>query len=176
MIDAGPDAPLLIPAADTVLLQLAHPDAERCRAELAAFAELELSPDHVHTFRLGDLGLWNARSAGLDAEQVIDVLDRHSSGPVPHATLTLVADTMARFGRVVLEGGGGGCPLSLRTDTPELLDELRSEPDVAPHLGERTGPDTATVAAERRGPLKQALVARRLPADDRAAVNPGLAL
>ncbi|MEM9613141.1 MAG: DNA repair helicase XPB [Actinomycetota bacterium] len=176
MTGGGPDAPLLIPAADTLLLQLAHPDAERCRAELAAFAELERSPDHVHTFRLTDLGLWNARSAGLDAERVIDVLDRYSAQPVPHATLTLVAETMARFGRVLIEGGGGGETLTVRTDEPELLDELLAIAEVATHLAERTGPDTAAVTAERRGRLKQALAAARLPADDRAAVSPGLAL
>ncbi|MEM9134465.1 MAG: DNA repair helicase XPB [Actinomycetota bacterium] len=176
MTGGGPDAPLLIPAADTLLLQLAHPDAERGRAELAAFAELERSPDHVHTFRLTDLGLWNARSAGLDAERVIDVLDRYSAQPVPHATLTLVAETMARFGRVLIEGGGGGETLTVRTDEPELLDELLAIAEVATHLAERTGPDTAAVTAERRGRLKQALAAARLPADDRAAVSPGLAL
>lgn len=176
MIEGGPDAPLLIPAADTVLLQLAHPEAERCRAELAAFAELERSPDHVHTFRLTDLGLWNARSAGLDAERVIDVLDRYSAAPVPHATLTLVAETMARFGRVVIEGGGGGMDLVVRADSPELLDLLLAAPEVASRLGERTGTDSATLAAADRGRLKQALVGVRLPADDRAAVSPGLAL
>lgn len=176
MSGGGPDAPLLIPAADTLLLQLAHSEAERCRAELAAFAELERSPDHVHTFRLTDLGLWNARSAGLDAERVIDVLDRYSAQPVPHATLTLVAETMARFGRVLIEGGGGGAALTVRTDQPELLAELCAIDDVAAHLGDRTGPDTAAVEVERRGRLKQALVAARFPADDRAAVSPGLAL
>ena len=176
MTGDGPDAPLIIPSADTLLLQLAHPDAERCRAELAAFAELESSPDHIHTFRLSDLGLWNARSAGLDAERVIDVLDRFSAIPVPHATLTLVAETMARFGRVLITGGADGTELSIHADEVALLDELLARPEVAAHLGPRLGPTEATLAPQHRGRLKQALVEARLPADDRAAVSPGLAL
>ncbi|MEM8925208.1 MAG: DNA repair helicase XPB [Actinomycetota bacterium] len=170
------DRPLLLPAADTVLLQLDHAEAEACRAELAAFAELERSPDHVHTFRLTDLGLWNARAAGIDAERVIDVLDRYTAGPVPHATMTLVADAMGRFGRVVIEGGdpaGGG--LVLRTDDPALLDELLAESTVAGVVGPRTGDTTVALCATSRGAVKQALVALRWPADDRAAVSPGLA-
>ena len=61
--------PLLMPAADTLLLRLDHPDADACRAELATFAELESSPEHLHTYRLSDLGLWNARSAGIDPDE-----------------------------------------------------------------------------------------------------------
>ncbi len=179
---AGPGhavgAPLLIPSADVLLLQLAHPEAEACRAELAAFAELERSPDHVHTFHLGDLGLWNARAAGLDAESVIDVLDRWTAGPVPHATLTLVVDVMSRFGRVVIESApepGSPAELVLRADDAALLDELLIEPTVSARVGERLGPDRVALPTAERGRLKQALVALRWPADDRAAVSPGLA-
>ena len=167
------DAPLLLPSADTVLLQLAHPDAEQCRVELAAFAELERSPDHVHTFKLDDLGLWNARAAGLDAERVIDVLDRYSEGPVPHATAVLVADAMARYGQVTIEGGLES-ELVVRVTDPELLDHLLADPALAALVGERTEPTAATLPATNRGRLKQLLVERRWPADDRAAVSPGL--
>ena len=59
--------PLLVTGPDTLLLQVDHPDADACRAELAVFAELERSPEHVHTYRLTDLGLWNAKAAGVDA-------------------------------------------------------------------------------------------------------------
>lgn len=166
--------PLLLPSADTVLLQLTHPDADRCRAELAVFAELERSPDHLHTFRLTDLGLWNARAAGLDAEHVIDVLDRYSSGPVPHATAVAVADSMARFGRVTIEGGSGP-DLALRTDGDSLLDELLTDDAVASLVGRRVEECAVVLPALNRGRLKQVLVDRRWPADDRAAVSPGVA-
>ena len=193
----GP-GPLLVPSADTLLLQLAHPEAEACRAELAAFAELERSPDHLHTFRLTDLGLWNAGAAGLDAERVIDVLDRYSVAPVPHATQVAVSDAMSRFGRVTIEGvpgvkigpalasgeepdigvnpesGSAAAGLVVRTDSPQLLEELISDPTVAGLVTERLGPEVLALPAINRGRLKQALVRLRWPADDLAAVSPGL--
>jgi DNA excision repair protein ERCC-3 len=166
--------PLLVPSTDTLLLQLAHPEAEQCRAELAAFAELEQSPDHVHTYRLTDLGLWNARAAGLDPERVVDVLQRYSAGPVPHVMLRSVAETMDRFGRVVIEGRSPGGDLVVRVDDPALLDDLLDLDQVASLVGQRLDPGTASIRPSDRGRLKQLLVELRWPADDRAGLSPGL--
>lgn len=171
------DGPLLIPAPDTLLLQLGHPQAEACRAELAAFAELERSPDLVHTFRLSDLGLWNARSAGLDPERVLDVIGRYRGSPVPHALESLVVDTMARFGRVTITQDPGhdhDGRLVVVTDTAALLDHLVAHPQVGPLLGERLGSDRAALEPVQRGLLKQALVEARWPPEDRAAISPGM--
>ena len=74
---------------------------------IAPFAELERSPEHVHTYRLTPLGLWNARAAGHDAEQVVDALLRFSRYPVPHALLVDVAETMDRYGRLQLVNAPG---------------------------------------------------------------------
>ncbi len=171
-----------MPAADTLLLQLNHPEAEACRAELAAFAELELSPEHIHTYRLTDLGLWNARSAGLSAAYVVDVLIRYCAGPIPHVVLRSITDAMDRFGRVVIEGGrlrsqaGASEGLLLRVDDPRLLDELLAVEGVANLIGARLDPSSASIEAAKRGRLKQRLVELRWPADDRAALSPGTAL
>jgi DNA excision repair protein ERCC-3 len=175
----SPAGPLLLPAVDTLLLQLDHPEAEACRAELAAFAELESSPEHLHTYRLSDLGLWNARSAGISAGQVADVLLRYCTGPVPHAVLRSVADTMDRFGRVVIESGldgGNEGGLVVRVEGEALLDELYLDPTVAGLLGRRLGSDIAALTPAKRGRLKQRLVELRWPADDRAALSPGAPL
>ena len=95
------DGPLIVQSDRTVLLEVDHPAAEEARRAIAPFAELERSPEHVHTYRLTPLGLWNARAAGHDAEQVIDTLIRYSRYPVPHALLIDVAETMARLGSAV---------------------------------------------------------------------------
>ena len=96
------DGPLIVQSDKTLLLEVDHELAQPCRRAIAPFAELERSPEHVHTYRVTPLALWNARAAGHDAEQVVDALVRYSRYPVPHALLVDVADTMDRFGRLTL--------------------------------------------------------------------------
>ena len=96
------DGPLIVQSDKTLLLEVDHPRADGCRRAIAPFAELERAPEHVHTYRLTPLGLWNARAAGHDAEQVVSALLEYSRYPVPHALLVDVAETMSRFGRLQL--------------------------------------------------------------------------
>ena len=98
------DGPLIVQSDRTLLLEVDHPDSAACRRAIAPFAELERAPEHVHTYRVTPLALWNARAAGHDAEQVVDALVRYSRYPVPHALLVDVADTMDRFGRLKRRG------------------------------------------------------------------------
>jgi len=102
------DGPLIVQSDKTLLLETAHADANECRKAIAPFAELERAPEHVHTYRLTPLGLWNARAAGHDAEQVIDVLLRYSRYPVPHSLLVDIAETLDRYGRLRLTYRFGG--------------------------------------------------------------------
>ena len=97
------DGALIVQSDKTLLLEVDHPRAVEARRAIAPFAELERAPEHIHTYRVTPLGLWNARAAGHDAEQVVDALVTHSRYAVPHALLVDVADTMDRYGRLVLE-------------------------------------------------------------------------
>ena len=96
------DGPLIVQSDKTLLLEVDHPRAEEARRAIAPFAELERAPEHMHTYRVTPLGLWNARAAGHDAEQVVNALITHSRYPVPHALLVDVAETMDRYGRLTL--------------------------------------------------------------------------
>jgi DNA excision repair protein ERCC-3 len=166
------DGPLIVQSDKTLLLEIDHPDASDCRKAIAPFAELERSPEHVHTYRLTPLGLWNARAAGHDAEQVVDTLLRFSRYAVPHALLVDVADTMARFGRLRLEKHPHhGLVLSC-TDRPVLEEVLRSK-RVRPMLGERIDADTVIVHPSQRGNVKQALLKLGWPAEDFAGYVDG---
>ena len=89
------DGPLIVQSDRTVLLEVAHPDADDARHELAIFAELERAPEHVHTYRITRLGLWNARAAGHTAEQMLETLEQYAKFPVPQT----VADRHRRDGR-----------------------------------------------------------------------------
>jgi DNA excision repair protein ERCC-3 len=166
------DGPLIVQSDKTLLLEIDHPAASDCRKAIAPFAELERSPEHVHTYRLTPLGLWNARAAGHDAEQVVDTLLRFSRYAVPHALLVDIADIMARFGRLRLEKHPQyGLVLSC-TDRPVLEEVLRSK-RVRPMLGERVDDDTVVVHPSERGNVKQALLKLGWPAEDFAGYVDG---
>ena len=104
------EGPLIVQSDKTLLLDVDHPLSQECRHEIAPFAELERAPEHIHTYRITPLGLWNARAAGHDAEQVIDSLLKYSRYSVPHALLIDIADTMGRT--LLLAWSGEGFMLS----------------------------------------------------------------
>ncbi len=169
------DGPLIVQSDKTLLLEVDHPDAPACRAAIAPFAELERSPEHVHTYRLTALGLWNASAAGHDAEQVVDALLRWSRYAVPPALLVDVADLMARYGRLVIEADATH-GLALRAAGPDdlaVLEEVLRSRHVAPLVGPRLGPVAVAVSPGERGRLKQALVKVGWPADDQAGYVDG---
>src|SRR4051795_7622608 len=166
------DGPLIVQSDKTLLLEVDHPDAEECRRGIAPFAELERAPEHVHTYRITPLGLWNARAAGHDAEQVVDVLLRYSRYPVPHALLVDVADTMARYGRLQLTKDPAH-GLVLTSFDRAVLEEVLRNKKIAPMIGERIDDDTVAVHASERGRLKQMLLKVGWPAEDLAGYVDG---
>ncbi len=166
------DTPLIVQSDKTLLLEVDSPAAADCRREIAPFAELERSPEHVHTYRLTSLGLWNARAAGHDAEQVVDTLLRWSRYPVPHALLVDVAETMDRYGRLRLEKHPVHSLVLISTDRA-VLEEVRRSKKVAPMLGVRVDDDTVAVHPSERGHLKQMLLKIGWPAEDLAGYVDG---
>src|SRR3954462_4946738 len=119
------EGPLIVQSDKTVLLEVDHELATEARRAIAPFAELERSPEHIHTYRLTPLGLWNARAAGHDAEQVIDALLKYSRYPVPHALLVDIAETMDRYGRLRLEKHPVHGLVLVGTDRPVLEEVIR---------------------------------------------------
>jgi len=156
----------------TLLLEVDHEQASDARKAIAPFAELERSPEHIHTYRLTPLGLWNARAAGHDAEQVIDTLLTYSRYAVPHALLVDIAETMARYGRLRLEKHPTHGLVLVSNDRAVLEEVVRSK-KVAGMLGNRLDPDTVAVHPSERGNLKQALLKLGWPAEDFAGYVDG---
>ena len=166
------DGPLIVQSDKTLLLEIDHDRAADCRKAIAPFAELERSPEHVHTYRLTPLGLWNARAAGHDAEQVVDTLLEYSRYAVPHSLLVDVAETMARYGRLRLEKHPTHGLTLVSNDRPVLEEVLRAK-KVAGMLGARIDDDTVAVHPSERGNLKQALLKLGWPAEDYAGYVDG---
>ncbi|GIF44790.1 DNA repair helicase XPB [Actinoplanes xinjiangensis] len=164
--------PLIVQSDKTLLLEVDHPDAQACRMAIAPFAELERSPEHVHTYRLTPLGLWNSRAAGHDAESVVDALIKFSRYPVPHALLVDVAETMDRYGRLqLLNDPVHG--LVLRGLDKIVLIEVAKSKKLAGMLGSRIDDETIAVHGSERGRLKQALLKLGWPAEDLAGYVDG---
>ncbi len=166
------DGPLIVQSDKTLLLEIDHPKAADCRRAIAPFAELERAPEHVHTYRVTPLGLWNARAAGHDAEQVVDALVTYSRYPVPHALLVDIADTMGRYGRLQLSKHPVHGLVLSTTDRPVLEEVLKSR-KVAPLVGARLDPDTVIVHPSERGQIKQVLLKLGWPAEDYAGYVDG---
>lgn len=160
------DGALIVQSDRTILLEVDHPKAEEGRRAIAPFAELERAPEHVHTYRVTPLGLWNARAAGLDAETVVDALITHSRFPVPQSLLLDVAETMDRYGRLVLEKDGER--LVLHSTDRAVLEEVLRHKKIKPLVGERLDEHTVTVHPSERGSIKQELIKVGWPAEDRA--------
>ncbi|HET9421046.1 MAG TPA: DNA repair helicase XPB [Nocardioides sp.] len=166
------DGPLIVQSDKTLLLEVDHEMAADCRKAIAPFAELERSPEHIHTYRLTPLALWNARAAGHDAEQVVDTLLTYSRYAVPHALLVDVAETMARYGRLRLEKHPTHGLVLVSTDRPVLEEVVRAK-KIAGMLGNRIDDDSVVVHASERGNLKQALLKLGWPAEDYAGYVDG---
>jgi DNA excision repair protein ERCC-3 len=166
------DGPLIVQSDKTILLEVDHELATEARHAIAPFAELERAPEHMHSYRLTPLGLWNARAAGLDAEKVLDTLLKYSRFPVPHSLLIDIEETMSRYGRLRLEKDPQH-GLVMRTDDYPVLEEVIRAKKIQPLLGPRIDGETVVVHASQRGQLKQLLLKIGWPAEDLAGYVDG---
>lgn len=167
---------LIVQSDHTVLLEVAHPEADAARHALAVFAELERAPEHIHSYRITRLGLWNARAAGHTAEEIVATLERYAKFPVPPQITTDIHDTMRRYGQLRIERADPEqpeSPLLLRATESAILHEVARAKRIAPLLGEALDEHTRIIEPWARGELKQQLLARGWPAEDLAGYREG---
>ena len=169
-----PHNPLIVQADMTVLLETASPKAGDARAALSRFAELVTAPEHVHTYRITPLSLWNAAAAGLSPEDAAATLTGYAKFPTPPSVLAEVAEQITRYGRLRLVRDFDSGGLALTTDEPALLDAL--VPQLEGLLGERLDGNRWAVRIGDRGALKRQLVGLGWPPADEAGYDDGAAL
>src|SRR5947209_790705 len=169
-----PTNPFIVQSDRSILVEVDNPKYAAARDALAPFAELEKSPEHIHTYRITDLSLWNAAAAGMTAEQMLDVLAHYSKFPLPTNLAADVEERVSRYGRVKLERDGDHLRL-VCADGP-LLEELARQPKVRPLLGERLDAVSFRIDPGFRGVLKQALITVGYPAEDLAGYTEGAPL
>ncbi len=166
-----PNNPLIVQGDRTIFVEVDNPLYAEARDALAPFAELEKSPEHIHTYRLTALALWNAAAAGLTAAAMIDVLRRYSKFPLPSNLPIDIEEQVSRYGRVRLERHGEFLRLVCK-DTA-LLEELARQPKLKVLLGDRLDTSSFLVDPGYRGVIKQVLIVIGYPAEDVAGYTAG---
>ncbi len=173
-VPCQPGNPLIIQGDRAILLEVDNPRYEQARDTLAAFAELEKSPEHIHTYRVTPLSIWNACAAGHSGEAIVESLSGLSKYPPPEHVLTEIHDYAARYGRLRISRDGDG--LLLTSDDRPLCEELARHENLRGILRERIDDMAFRVAPVDRGRLKQALIRIGYPAEDLAGYRDGESL
>jgi len=167
----NPNNPLIVQSDRTLLLEVDHPLHAEARDALAQFAEIEKSPEHIHTYRLSPLSLWNAAAGGMDAQSVLDLLTLYSKYPIPSNVAVDIREYISRYGRLKLIREGEA--LLLVSDDAALLTEVMRNRRTQPFLLRQVNSRTLQVDASRRGHIKQALIHLGFPAEDLAGYTEG---
>lgn len=169
-----PTNPLIVQSDKSILVEVDNPKYTEARDALAPFAELEKSPEHMHTYRISPLSLWNAAAAGLTASEMIDVLERFSKFPLPANLAPDMEELVSRYGRLRLERDGE--KLRLVSRDIALIEELARQPKLRQFLGMRIEENAFQIDPSFRGVVKQALIAVGYPVEDLAGYTEGTPL
>ncbi|MFQ5808002.1 MAG: DNA repair helicase XPB [Armatimonadota bacterium] len=168
------DNPLIVQSDSTVLLEVASVRSAAARDELARFAELEKCPEHIHTYRITPLSLWNAAAAGLTAGDILAPLEEYSKYELPGNVVRDIQEYVGRYGRVKLVREGD--ELLLVSDEPAVIAEIAGHRQLRDYIEAHRAPGQLVVNPAMRGHIKQALVGLGHPAEDLAGYVTGEAL
>jgi DNA excision repair protein ERCC-3 len=170
----NPGNPLIVQSDRTILLEVDHPQHAEARDALAQFAELEKSPEHIHTYRLSPLSLWNAAAGGMNAQTIIELLAQYSKYDIPGNIAADIREYISRYGRLKLIREGDA--LLLTSSDAALIAEVIHHKRTQPFLLRQLNRHTIEVDASRRGHIKQALIQLGFPAEDLAGYTDGAPL
>ncbi len=163
--------PLIVQGDRSMFLEVANPLYEDARDEISRFSELEKSPEHIHTYRLTDLSLWNAAAAGLTSEEVIEVLLKYSRYDIPSNVISDIKDIISRFGRLSLKKIDED--LVLYSEDDLLIKEIQNNERLKKYILDIFDENTLKVDLNSRGFLKQDLIKIGWPALDLAGYEDG---
>lgn len=168
-----PENPIIVQSDMTVLLETTGPLFEEGRDFLGQFAELEKSPEYLHTYKITALSLWNAAAAGLKSEQIVERLHELSKYAVPQNVVTEIREQMARYGKLRLVKDEASGMLHLICDDRAALEEIHASPQVREFLVERLGDRVLVIDPAFRGRAKQVLIKLGFPVEDLAGYTEG---
>ncbi|HRG47324.1 MAG TPA: DEAD/DEAH box helicase [Leptospiraceae bacterium] len=164
--------PLIIQSDKTLLLEVDNPEFEECRAIISRFAELEKSPEYLHTYRISPLSLWNAASSAMSADLIIEGMEKYARYSIPKNVVNEIREQISRYGKVKLVKEESG-ELVIISNEKGFLQEIANHRAVQPFIQERLGNDKIVVKKEYRGHIKQALIKIGFPVEDLAGYDEG---
>ncbi len=164
--------PLIVQSDKTLLLEVDHPAFEEARTIISRFAELEKSPEYLHTYRITPLSLWNAAASRLSAEAIIDALYKFSKYPVPQVVNAEIATQLSRYGKLKLLRDETG-DLVLHSKDANYIKEISRNKKVQPYLQGPKDANTIYINPDFRGHVKQALIKIGFPVEDIAGYDQG---
>ncbi|MDP2984145.1 MAG: DEAD/DEAH box helicase [Candidatus Latescibacter sp.] len=167
----NPGNPVIVQSDRSILLEVDSPLFTPARNALSRFAELEKSPEHIYTYRLSPLSLWNAASLGLTSDMVMADLEQFSRYEIPRTIRFEIADQMSRYGKLKLISSKG--MLRLESTDPLIITEIWNNDQVRPYIDEYIDNYTLAIALTSRGFLKQILIKLGYPVEDLAGYTPG---
>ncbi|MDP6038160.1 MAG: helicase-associated domain-containing protein, partial [Candidatus Latescibacteria bacterium] len=170
----NPENPLIIQSDLTVLVEVIAPKYEEARDELVRFAELEKSPEHMHTYRINPLSLWNAAAAGVTTDQIITALETYSKYEIPQNVGVEIRESMDRYGKVHLDKEDDA--LILSSEDALIITEICRHKIIQPYIEKQLDAHRVRVSPLYRGHLKQALTRIGFPVKDRAGYIKGSTL
>lgn len=163
--------PVIVQSDNTILLEVNNPDFENARDLISRFSELEKSPEHIHTYRITSLSLWNAASSGLNYKDILESLNEYSRYKIPDLVLVTIKEQMQRYGLLKLVRENDS--YHIISDDPILLSEILNHRKVMDYIERRRDETTAILKPDSRGHLKQALIKIGFPVEDLAGYEEG---
>ncbi len=167
----NPSNPLIVQGDKSVLLEVKHSLYEEARDELSRFAELEKSPEFIHTYRISPLSLWNAASSGLSAEYIIDALEKYGKFDLPQNVRADIDDNVKKYGKIRLECYNN--ELVLSSEDRYLMAEIAANKKIALYITDNSNPCRFTIDKGSRGHIKHLLIKIGFPVKDLAGYSAG---
>ena len=167
------DNPLIVQGDKTILLEVDNKKHQQARNCIIRFAELEKSPEHIHTYRITPLSLWNAAASGLDSETIIKDLTTYSKYEIPQNILRDITEYTSRFGKVKLSKNKSDGNLILSSDDPIIIEEILNFKGTQNYISKIIDKNSLEIQPENRGLIKQALIKLGFPVEDIAGYRDG---
>jgi len=168
----NPENPVIVQSDNSILLEVDNPQFVPARNSLSRFAELEKSPEHIHTYRLSPISLWNAASLGITSEDVLNDLIRFSKYELPQNIYFDIPDIMARYGKLKLTSNGD--MLIIESTDKLIITEIWNNDKIRPYLDELLDNYTVLIEPLNRGFVKQSLIKLGYPVEDLAGYTEGM--